>query len=236
MLEKLREAGLTENEGKLYLTLLELGPSNAGLISRKSGLHRRVVYDTVEMLIKKGLIGYIKKNNVKLFQASSPQRVMEILKEREENIEDIMPAMLEMFNTTREREETNFYKGKNGLKTVFEDQLLCGKEILIIGGSLVAYELFEFYFHWFDKRRAERKIKVRAIFNKTNKKLKVAKSEIRFLPEKYNSPLAVNVYGDKVAIILWSKEKPFAVVIQNKDIAQGYRNHFEIMWKVAKKE
>ena len=74
MKEQLKEAGLTANESKIYTSLLELGPSNAGLISRKSGLHRRVVYDTLEMLIQKGLVGYILKNNVRLFQASHPKR------------------------------------------------------------------------------------------------------------------------------------------------------------------
>ena len=56
MAMEIREAGLTENESKVYLALLDLGPSLAGQISRKTGMHRRTVYDTTEMLIKKGLI------------------------------------------------------------------------------------------------------------------------------------------------------------------------------------
>ena len=63
---------------------------------------------------------------------------------------------------------------------------------------------------------------------------KIHLSEIRLLPEKYSSPLAVNIYGDKVAIILWSRENPFAIVIKNKEISEGYRKHFELMWKSAK--
>ena len=59
--EQLKTAGLTENESKVYTALLELGPSHAGIISRKTGLHRRVIYDTIERLIKKGFIGYILK-------------------------------------------------------------------------------------------------------------------------------------------------------------------------------
>ena len=231
MIEQLREAGLTENEGKVYKTLLEFGPSHAGLISRKSGLHRRVVYDTVEMLIKKGLIGYISKNNVKLFQASNPKRVMQILDEKRNSLNEVIPEMMALFSRTKDKEETNFYKGKNGLKTVFEDQISEKKEILIIGASPLAYEILQFYFKWFDKKRVENKIKTKIIFNKTEKKLKIPYSEVRFLPEKYASPLAVNIYGDKVAIILWSKENPFAIVIKNKEISDGYRKYFEIMWK-----
>jgi sugar-specific transcriptional regulator TrmB len=162
--EYIRKAGLTENESIIYTTLLEQGPSQAGNISRKSGLHRRVIYDTIEMLIKKGLVGYILKNNKKLFQASSPKRLLEIIKEKEESIENIMPQMLSLYTKTKEKEETNFYKGKNGLKTVFEEQLE-EKEILIIGASNLAYDMLEFYFHWFDKRRVEKKVKTKIIFN-----------------------------------------------------------------------
>lgn len=237
MEENLREAGLTENESKIYVSLLELGPSNAGFISRKSGLHRRVVYDTIERLIKKGLVGYIIKNNVRLFQASNPKKIIEIIKEKEEQINSVMSDMLLMYNKTKEKEETNFYKGKNGLKTVMEDQLESSKEkeILVMGGSSVAYEILQFYFKWFDKRRVEKRIKTKIIFNKTDKNISIPYSEVKFLPDKYTSPLAVNIYGDKVALILWSKENPLAIVIKNREISDGYRKYFDLMWKVARK-
>lgn len=232
--EQLREAGLTENEAKVYSSLLELGPSQAGAISRKSGLHRRVVYDTTEMLIKKGVIGYILKNNLRLFKASDPKRILEIIKEKEEAINSIMPDMNLLYKQTKEKEETNFYKGKNGLKTVFEDQIETGKEVLVLGASHLAYEILQFYFKWYDKRRVENKIKTRIIFSQSSKKIKLPLSEIKYLPEKYSSPLAINLYGDKVAIILWSKEDPLAIVIKNKQIYEGYQKYFELMWKVAK--
>ena len=235
MKTQLHEAGLTENESKIYVALLELGPSNAGLISRKTGLHRRVVYDTIEMLIKKGLVGYILKNNKKLFQASNPEKILDNIKEKEESIAQILPQMLTLYTQTKEKEETNFYKGKNGLKTVFEDQLSSKSEIKILGASPIAYEILQFYFKWFDQKRVKARIKTKIIFNETMKKPKIPLSDIRYLPEKYSSPLAVNIYGDKVALILWSKENPLAIVIKNAEISQGYKKHFELLWKIAKK-
>src|SRR3989338_2455430 len=234
-LETLKQFDLTKNEALVYKALLELGPSLAGQLSRKTGMHRRTVYDTTEMLIKKGLIGYILKNNRRLFEAVNPKKFLEIEKEKQELINENLNEMLLLYEKTKEKEETNFYKGKLGLKTVFEDQIETKKEILIIGASPLAYEILQFYFKWFDKRRKENKIKTRIIFNQTDKKLNIPLSEIRYLPQKYSSPLAVNIYADKVAIILWSKENPFAIVIKNKEISEGYRKYFELMWKIAKK-
>jgi hypothetical protein len=100
----------------------------------------------------------------------------------------------------------------------------------------MAYEGLKYYFHWFDKKRAAAKIKVKIIFNKDvdGKHPTIPFSEIRYLPEKYSSPVAVNIYGDKVAIILWNKENPFAILIKQKEIADGYRKHFELIWKSSK--
>lgn len=234
--EVLEKVGLTHNESLVYKALLELGPSLAGQVSRKTGLHRRTVYDTTEMLIKKGLIGYILKNNRRLFEASSPKRFLDILKEKENSINEILPEMMDIYGKTKEKQETNFYKGKQGLKTVLEDQLEQGtEEILILGASPLAYKILEFYFKWFDIKRKKKKIKTRIIFNKKDKSIKVPFSEIKYLPQKYSSPLAVNIYRDKVAIILWSEENPIAIVIKNKDVSEGYQKYFELMWKIAKK-
>jgi sugar-specific transcriptional regulator TrmB len=230
--ETLKQAGLTNNEALVYNALLEIGPSLAGQISRKTGLHRRTVYDTTEMLIKKGLIAYIVKNNRRLFEASSPNRFLDILKEKQDLIQEALPQMLEFYTSTKEKQETNFYKGKEGLKNVFEDQLETKKEILIIGASPLAYDIIQF-----DKSRVKHKIRTKIIFNKINDKKipKIPLSEIKYLPEKYSSPLAVNIYGNKVALILWSEQNPFAIVINQKEIAEGYRKYFELMWKSAKK-
>ncbi|MEK6848024.1 MAG: helix-turn-helix domain-containing protein [Nanoarchaeota archaeon] len=224
--------GLTENESRVYLALLDLGPSLAGVISRKTGLHRRTVYDTTDMLAKKGLVGYILKNNRRLFQASNPERILEIIKEKEDILSPIINNLKEKYSKTREKEETNFYKGKEGLKTVFEDQLNY-KEILILGASPKAYEVLKFYFKWYDKARKQKKIKSRIIAQSRDVK-KIPLAEIRYLPEKYSNPVAVNIYGDKTAIILWA-EKPIAIVIKDKAVSEGYKQYFELMWKIAKR-
>src|SRR3989344_1000420 len=147
-MEQLAEVlGLTVMEAKIYDVLLQLGPSLAGLITRKSGIHRRSVYDALERLIQKGLVGYIVKNNRKYFEATNPQRLTDMLREKEATVQALLPQLQAKYNQTKEKSETLFYRGKNGLKNVFEDQLAAAKEILIISASSLAKEVLQYYFH-----------------------------------------------------------------------------------------
>jgi len=95
--ETLMQFDLTKNEALVYKALLELGPSLAGQLSRKTGMHRRTLYDTTEMLVKKGLIDYILKNNRRLFEAANPKKFLEIEKEKEELINENLNEMLMLY-------------------------------------------------------------------------------------------------------------------------------------------
>lgn len=41
------------------------------------------------------------------------------------------------------------------------------------------------------------------------------------------------IFGDKIMFGLWHKE-PSATLINNKEVAESYRNYFEMLWKIAK--
>jgi len=231
---EIEEAGLTRTEALVYKALIELGPSLAGQTARRTGLHRRSVYDATERLIKKGLIGYIVKNNRRYFEAVNPGRLLEIIEEKKAKLMLVLPDLEEQFLAKKEKQETNFYKGKSGLKSVFEDQLAEKKEILIIGSSTEFAEVLPFYFKWYDERRKKEKIRARIIFSNRKNKARIPLSEVRFLPEKYSNPVSINIYSDKIALILWSREEPLAILIKNKEISRGYRKYFELLWKIAK--
>ena len=236
-MEALRTLGLTEIEEKVYLTLIEEGPSLAGNISRKSGIHRRMVYDATERLIKKGLVSYIMKNNRRLFEAVDPERLLQIAQEQEAAVKQVLPQLKLSHSMSKEKQETNFFKGHTGVKGVFEDQIKEGKELLILAASPSAREMFPAYFHWFDLRRKQKNIKARMLADAkhTGKFSDVPLAEVRHVSGLGNENTSTNIYADKVAIIFWSKEKPFVVLIKQKEIADAYRAYFEQIWKIAKK-
>jgi HTH-type transcriptional regulator, sugar sensing transcriptional regulator len=228
----LEEFGLTKSESKVYLALIDNSPCRAGLLTRKTGIHRRNVYDAIERLIQRGLVSYIKENNVMVYSAVEPNRLLEILKEKEANVEAIIPELQQKFNAIQEKKGTTFFRGKQALKSIFDDQIKEGGEILILGACPFAKNIVKYYFSKYDNERKRKNIKVKAIFtSKVNEKIPLA--EIKYLSSQFNSPSATNIYGDKVAIILWTEE-PFAILINQKEIADSYREYFEILWKTAK--
>ncbi len=231
----LEHFGLTKTEATIYLTLLEIGPSLAGVISRKSGIHRRSIYDATDRLIKKGLIGYISNNNRRYFAATHPERLLELLKEREAIVQEVLPELTHKYLQQQEKQETVFYRGKNGLKTVFEDQLQVGKEVLVLGASIHAEEHLSYYLHWYTKRRVKQRMKLRLIYNTRIKghAKKIPMASVKYLPIAYENYTATNIYGDRVAIIFWGAT-PFVILIKNKEIAAGYKAYFEHLWKIAK--
>ena len=51
MLNKLIKIGFSENEALIYKILIDSGQSKASLIIKKTGLHRNVVYTTLDKFI-----------------------------------------------------------------------------------------------------------------------------------------------------------------------------------------
>ena len=84
--EILQELGLSEAEAKVYLALLETGSTLAGQIIKKTGLHRGTTYQILQRLKEKGLVSSIIKGKKQYFEPASPDRLMDVLKERQDKI------------------------------------------------------------------------------------------------------------------------------------------------------
>jgi sugar-specific transcriptional regulator TrmB len=238
----LEEIGFTPKEAKVYLSLLELGSSSAGQIIQKTGLHRAVVYDLLERLIEKGVVGHVIMGRKKFFEATNPERLLETLKEKEQRLATILPKLVELakFKT---KLEVKIYKGKEGIKTVFED-IVTHKptEWLSLGSGGETYQVMPYYLEQFHKRRIKEKIKVRGLMlhtpiaQKRGKQLtKLAFTQIKYLPKNFLTPTVINIYNDRTALYSITKEKiPFIILIENKELTTSFREYFEWLWNISK--
>ena len=80
----------------------------------------------------------------------------------------------------------------------------------------------------------ENKIFVRPIVRADRHKETTNPNKTRYFPKSFESPVVTNIYGDKIAMIIWTDE-PEAILIENAAAAKAYRSYFEFMWENAKK-
>jgi len=241
----LKEFGLTDNEIKLYLKLLELGSSTSGELIKELGFYSKTIYELLDRLIDKGLVSFVVQANVKYFEAANPEKFLDIiseeeisLKTKEEHIKQILPKLTAKRKISREPQEATIYKGKGGMKSVFEDMLKQKGEILVFGGGGKFKETLGPYSELWHKKRAKAGIKLRLLWNeKLRDKKKDIKAykllQLKFLPEEFDNPAPAVIYGDKVAITVWSKTL-IATLVRSKDAAKSYRSYFQMLWNIAK--
>ena len=96
---ELKELGLTNNEIKVYLILLEHGILNPTKLAEKTGMHRSYIYDTLERLLERGIINTTLVNNKKNYQSVDPKALREIFELKLRQIDNILPNLSNLFNT-----------------------------------------------------------------------------------------------------------------------------------------
>ena len=242
--EQLKSIGLTENEVKVYIACLQLGSSLASAIAEKSGIYRTIIYDILNSLTEKGLVSYHIKENRKYFHAVSPDALTKYLEEKERVIQEqkrtIIPFIEQLKKIEMPKKEPysiEIFSGVEGFKTLLEDIVKEGKDYKMLGYEALGTKLLRYYFvHW-QKRRIEKKIR-RQIIAKKKRRQEIGKypqlTEARFLPDDYEIPTSVLIYGNKSILFLPLEDDFVAVRIDSEKITKSFETYFELLWKIAK--
>lgn len=231
---RLKEIGLNEGEIKVYLSLLKLGSVPVSKIKEDTKLHRTTIYDFVEKLLNKGLVNYVIRNNIKYYNATHPSTLLDYVKEKEQNIKEILPELVKISDIVKEDIGVEVYKGAEGFKTVLNEAAREKGDTLGFGVDETEFEKrFPIEVAQYFKKIEKLNKKDRIITSESAKFIYKTKSSVyKYIPDEYFYPTPTIIYGDKVAIIVW---EPLSVIIlKNKGIAESYRRHFELLWKIAK--
>lgn len=233
--EKLMRLGFTSLEAKIYLVLLRLGETQAGLISKKAEINRTTTYQILERLLERGLVTYTIQSNRKVFKPAPPKKIVEFLAEQENSAKNLLPELNSMYKEPKEKEEFNIYKGRKGIRSILQD-ILNYKKYIAFGSSGKFIEIMKHDFINFQKRKKELKMNSRVILSESSRKteqVKLAYSKFKYIPDEYSALTTTFVYENYIAIMVWS-EVPIATVMHNKEIAESYLHYFELLWKIAK--
>ncbi len=229
----LEKIGLAQNEIKVYLILNDQGSMKAGKIAKLAHMDRSSAYNAIQMLLDKGLVSYVLIGKVKWFQATGPQRILEYLKEQQDDVMAVLPELQERHKRKKIEGQVRLFKGIKGVKSVFLDIIRTGKNNYVFGSEGQFSARMPEFAYQFDRMKKEKNIKTQLILRKGRTELDSKTSDHRYLPNLAESPAVTNIYGDKVAIIIWTDE-PEGIIIENAAAAKAYKSYFDVMWKQGK--
>jgi HTH-type transcriptional regulator, sugar sensing transcriptional regulator len=229
----LKHSGLSKTESKVYLSLLKLGSVKAGNISKESELDRTTTYSCLKSLGEKGLVSYVIIGKVKWWQASDPKNFEIYLKDKLEKVQAVLPNLEKIYYQRKLKENVRLFKGNKGVKTVLDDIISESNENCVFGSEGQLEKRLPFYAKRFVAQLEKSGIRVKSLVRKTRTMSYSKFREARSIDAKGESPVVTNIYGNKIAIIVWS-DIPEVILIENEAAANSYREYFDFMWKNAK--
>ena len=247
MIDQLQKLGLKPKEAQLYFVAMEIGvPSPVSTLATKARINRTTAYDILEQLVLKGIMIAQTKRSGRYYQALPPAKITAYLKEQSEKFsrlaeeaDKILPELNTHFRASG-RPKVYFYEGDEGLIRVYEETLTSSEEILAYASDQANQDAIPWYFPQHYKRRAAKKIPIRALFPDTPKdrerhsldsqelrrSLLLPKNKLDFTPE-------VNIFDNKIMIADW-KEK-LGIIIESTEIVKVFKQSFELAWEAAEK-
>lgn len=247
MIEKLQNLGLTSKEARIYMASMKLGAGYpVSIIAKKAGINRTTAYDILENLCHKGIIMRYTRKGSLMFEAMPPHKIVSYLKEQAvqymklaNEAKTLLPELNTQYHVSG-RPKVYFYEGDEGLIRVYEETLESQGEILAYASDQANQEAIPWYFPQYYKRRAAKKIPIRALFPDTPKdrlRHKLDKEELRqsrLLPkDKLDFTPEVNFFNNKMMIADW-KEK-LGIIIESEEIVKVFKQTFELAWEAAEK-
>lgn len=152
------------------------------------------------------------------------------------HFEDLLPQLRSIYNISGAKPKIMFYEGKEGLKEVYGDTLKYKSEILAFASEGIIQILGKDYTDDYIAKRIKKNIPVRGIIPTTDVLEKsYLRNNIAHLrstkiidAKKYNFPIEINIYANKVALMSFRDE--LGLIIESDEISKMMRMMFEFFW------
>lgn len=243
----LEQVGLSKSQAKVYIRLVEKGELSPPDVAKLTGESRSNAYMILQRLEEIGLIEKVAHAKKIAYQPLNPIALEGIVEKRrsetaqvEQQIKQTMPQMLSYFYSFTEKPGIRLLQGVDGLKEIYADTLRTKEDIYFVRTSAEVKVLGEDFFQRYQKRRAELGITTYAFTIGPPSLRKTLRDDINKMvrtwikPGDYTAPVEVNVYGDKVAYLVYGEEI-MGVIIQSAFIADSMRQILSMLKKAQKK-
>lgn len=245
--ETLQIIGLKDKEIEAYLVLLSLGQANAHQIAKQSELERTTIYKVLDNLTEKGLVIKVIKGKKQAYIAESPKILKQLISKQEVALEQVLPVLMAMQGSGKEKPVVKFYEHKDGLRKVLTDSLNCKEKIrrdFAFVENMVDLFGLNFLHRHIDKR-VEKKLKVKSLRRYPGKKDASKKDwylkgendkllrEVKYLDPEVKFEPFIMIY-DHIVVVISSKKESYAIVIESNEFSQAMKTMFDIVWSTAK--
>jgi predicted transcriptional regulator len=245
ILSYLKELGLSYKESLVYFALLKVGEAGTSQISKETGLHSQFVYNSLDSLLKKGLVEtYLNKKRAR-YSARDPKAFYEKVEKDKKTVDLLANSIENSLITTIDSKSVEIYKGKEAFmnnELSILKEVPQGGELLILGGPGDEYiNQFGTDFTQYEYLRNKKGLKLRYIGNETQKKYLEKSSDerrsfdFRYLPGVYNGVMNISICKN-ISVTIYLFQNPIStIVIKNKKIVESYVEFFETLWSISKK-
>ncbi|MBT5338059.1 hypothetical protein HN858_03675 [Candidatus Falkowbacteria bacterium] len=244
LIKELQEFGLSDKESRVYLAALELGTSTIQELSQKSNVNRATTYIQVETLLKRGLLSTVDKNKKSVFIAERPDRLLSILDEQKQKIENkhdkikkLIPDFEALYNVIGDRPRVRFFEGSVGVDAWRQDVYKFGPSQLDMILPLVED---------FDEKSQDTSFLEKILTRVQAVRLLVPEEKRQFMNKiltsenllvKYHKLVDFRaemiIYSNKVYISKALGAANMAVLMEDKMFYKSFLAIYDVLWDVA---
>lgn len=230
MIEELQEIGLSKKESLVYSELVKFGELSANEIAKRISTQRTVVYNILQQLLEKGFVNYIKREGKRIYSISNPQLLLSLFKEKEIIAQDLIKEISSIKKEFPSEKSVEVYEGIQSMRNLFEE-IKSAKELRVINATGKIFENLKYSSeHIVKSIKKISKVRIIGVPSMKKTKLIFFGFKIKYLPDRAEN-LATTFIFDNVLIIQILKDKPFLIKIKNKEIFEGYKKDFDVLWK-----
>jgi predicted transcriptional regulator len=242
MREELQVLGLTRNEAEVYEALVKSGLTKAGHLIARLDIHRNIVYEALDSLIRKGFVTRISKRGVWWFQITEPDSILTMLRRREEIAGDVIKEIKHLKQQVEQ--QITVYEGVDSLRAYWLSTLERFPEGTVdycLGlplGNRWEKLMGEAALKKYVELRARKKFVWKTVlFDLEKSQVKHFKNvpgltEYRLWPKKIKPIGNFNVMHDTV-ILQTMTDTPRIIEIRDGDMVTVFKNYFDAVWEDA---
>ncbi len=233
----LEDLGLSKGEIKVYLTLLELGPTKVGKIIEKSKMASSAVHNSLNILVEKGLVSYIKKGKIKFYQAVPAKQLIDFIEDKKKRVLQILPELELKQRLAEEKQEAEIFEGQKGVMAMLNRLIEDGEkgdEYRFFATYLEGRdEEIQNFFRKFDVKRKDKGLMVKGLAQKKIEHLFRGRKILKMKFVDFPIPSDISIFKRKVAFIAW-EDKPIGYLIRSPQIYEMFGSFFDSIWKSMK--